>query len=110
MKPDAPRRVLLSGGGVRNGFLWQLVAKQFGGAVERTDAAGVPALARNAAGAAVLAALLCDGVPGNLPLLTGATGGRLLGPHLTRATGGTGRGAPRGWPTRPASTRAPRAA
>ena len=85
-KPDAPRRVLLSGGGVRNGFLWQLVAKQFGGAVERTDAAGVPALGRNAAAAAVLAALLCDGVPGNLPLLTGATGGRLLG-HISPGDG-----------------------
>lgn len=85
-RPDAPRRVLLSGGGMRNGFLWQLVAKQFGGAVERTDAVGVPALARTAAGAAVLAALLCDGVPGNLPLLTGATGGRLLG-HLSPGDG-----------------------
>ncbi|MDY3559643.1 anhydro-N-acetylmuramic acid kinase [Gemmata sp. JC673] len=79
MRPDGPRRVLLTGGGVRNGFLWQLVAKQFAGSVERADAAGVPALARNAAAAAVLAALTCDGVPGNLPLLTGAAGGRLLG-------------------------------
>lgn len=77
-QPDGPRRVLLSGGGVRNGFLWQLVAKQFGG-VERADAAGVPAGSRNAAAAAVLAALTCDGVAGNLPALTGAAGGRLLG-------------------------------
>jgi anhydro-N-acetylmuramic acid kinase len=86
MKPDGPRRVLLTGGGVRNGFLWQLVGKQFGGAVERADAAGVPALARNAAAAAVLAALTCDGVAGNLPLLTGATGGRLLG-HISPGDG-----------------------
>lgn len=74
-----PRRVLLSGGGVRNGFLWQLVAQQFGGTVERADAAGVPALARNAAAAAVLAALACDGVAGSLPVLTGANAGRVLG-------------------------------
>jgi anhydro-N-acetylmuramic acid kinase len=79
MKPDLPRRILFSGGGVRNGFLWQLAAAQFGGSVERSDAVGVPAQSRTAAGAAVLAALICDGVSGNLPVLTGATGGRLLG-------------------------------
>jgi anhydro-N-acetylmuramic acid kinase len=82
MKPEGARRVLLTGGGVRNGFLWQLVAAQFGGGVERADAVGVPALARNAAAAGVLAALTCDGVSGNLPVLTGASGGRLLG-HIT---------------------------
>ncbi len=86
MQPDGPRRVLLAGGGVRNGFLWQLVAQQFGGSVERADVAGVPALARNAAGAAVLAALTCDGVTGNLPVLTGAAGGRLLG-HISPGDG-----------------------
>ena len=37
------------------------------------------ALARHAAAAAVLAGLTCDGVAGNLSLLTGASGGRLLG-------------------------------
>ncbi len=81
-KPDGPCRVLLTGGGVRNGFLWQLVAQQFGGSVERADVTGVPAQARNACAAAVLAALTCDGVSGNLPVLTGASGGRLLG-HIT---------------------------
>ncbi len=86
MKPDGPRRVVLSGGGVRNGFLWQLVAKQFNDGVERTENVGVPALSRNAAAAAVLAALTCDGVAGNLPVLTGATGGRLLG-HICPGDG-----------------------
>jgi anhydro-N-acetylmuramic acid kinase len=82
LKPDVARRVLLTGGGVRNGFLWQLVAKQFSTPVERGDAVGVPALSRNAAAAAALALLTCDGVAGNLPQLTGATGGRLLG-HIS---------------------------
>jgi anhydro-N-acetylmuramic acid kinase len=78
--PASPRQILVTGGGARNGFLWQLVAQQFGGeAIARSDAAGVPALARNAAAAAVLAALTCDGVAGNLSVLTGAAGGRLLG-------------------------------
>ncbi len=86
MKPDSARRVLLTGGGVRNGFLWQLVAKQFSGSVERADAVGVPAQSRNAAAAAVLSALTCDGVAGNLPVLTGATGGRLLG-HICPGDG-----------------------
>ena len=82
-----PRQVLLTGGGVRNGFLWQLVAQQFGGG-DRTQRTrpGVPPLARNAAAAAVLAALTCDGVAGNLPVLTGATGGRLLG-HIAPGDG-----------------------
>ena len=76
----APRQVLVTGGGVRNGFLWQLVAQQFGERRWRAaDEVGVPPLARNAAAAAVLAALTCDGVAGNLSVLTGAAGGRLLG-------------------------------
>jgi anhydro-N-acetylmuramic acid kinase len=73
------RRVLITGGGVRNGFLWQLVAQQFSEGIARSDEAGVAPLARNAAGAALLAALTCDGVAGNLSALTGALGGRLLG-------------------------------
>jgi anhydro-N-acetylmuramic acid kinase len=81
------RRILVTGGGVRNGFLWQLVAQQFGNErIERSDEVGVPSLARNAASAAILAALTCDGVAGNLSSLTGATGGRLLG-HLTPGDG-----------------------
>jgi anhydro-N-acetylmuramic acid kinase len=83
----APRQILVSGGGVRNGFLWQLVSQQFDGeAIARADEAGVPALARNAAGAAILATLTLDGVAGNLSALTGATGGRLLG-HLAPGDG-----------------------
>lgn len=80
LPPGGPRDVLVSGGGVRNGFLWQLLAQQFPGEEpRRTDMAGVPALARHAAAAAVLAALTLDAVDGNLPLVTGAVGGRLLG-------------------------------
>lgn len=89
LKPDGPRRVLLTGGGVRNGFLMQLVAQQLGGTVERADAVGVPALARTATAAALLAALSCDGVSANLPVLTGAGGGRVLG-HIAP-------GDPRNW-------------
>jgi anhydro-N-acetylmuramic acid kinase len=73
-------RVLLSGGGVRNGLLWRLIEHGLGGVtVARTDEAGVPAPAREAVASAVLAALTLDGVPGNLPSATGAAGSRLLG-------------------------------
>lgn len=84
--PAAPRTAHVSGGGGRNGFLRQLLANQFA-APRPLDELGVPATARTAAAAAVLAALLLDGVPANLPLSTGATGGRLLG----RLTPGDGR-------------------
>jgi anhydro-N-acetylmuramic acid kinase len=81
------RHVFVSGGGVRNGFLWQLVVQKLGGrGVDRIDAIGVSPLARNAAAAGVLAALTCDGVTGNLPHLTGAAAGRVLG-HLVPGDG-----------------------
>jgi anhydro-N-acetylmuramic acid kinase len=72
--------VLVSGGGARNGFLWKLLEQQFPGQlVERLDTLGVPAIARTAAAAAVLAGQTLDGVAANLPLVTGAAGGRLVG-------------------------------
>jgi anhydro-N-acetylmuramic acid kinase len=74
------QRVLLSGGGVRNGLLWRLLEQGLAGvSVVRTDEQGVPALAREAVVSAVLAALTLDGEPGNLPGATGAAGPRLLG-------------------------------
>jgi anhydro-N-acetylmuramic acid kinase len=75
-----PVRVLLTGGGVRNGFLRQLLGQQLEGlAIGQIEELGVPASARKAAAAAVLASLTCDGVAGNLAPLTGAAAGRLLG-------------------------------
>jgi anhydro-N-acetylmuramic acid kinase len=73
-------RILVSGGGVRNGLLWRLLEQQLGGlTLERTDAVGIPADARKAMACGVLAALTLDGVPGNVPAATGAAGSRLLG-------------------------------
>jgi anhydro-N-acetylmuramic acid kinase len=75
-----PDRVLLSGGGVRNGLLWHLLAQQFAPLpLERTDRAGVPFDARKAMEFSLLAALTVDGVPANVTTATGATGARLLG-------------------------------
>ncbi|MCS6866265.1 MAG: anhydro-N-acetylmuramic acid kinase [Gemmataceae bacterium] len=79
LEPQVPRRVILTGGGVRNGFLWQLVAQQCGGHVERADSLGLPALGRNATAAAILTAVTSDGIAGNLPALTGASSAQWLG-------------------------------
>jgi anhydro-N-acetylmuramic acid kinase len=74
------QRVLLSGGGVRNGLLWHLLAQQFAGILlEKTDRAGIPCEMRNAVVFGVLAALTVDAVPANVTRATGAVGARLLG-------------------------------
>jgi anhydro-N-acetylmuramic acid kinase len=75
-----PRRVILSGGGTRNGLLWHLLEQQLDGAsLERTDKHGIPTDARKAMTFGILAALTVDGVPANVPSATGAAGSRLLG-------------------------------
>jgi anhydro-N-acetylmuramic acid kinase len=73
-------RVLLSGGGVRNGLLWHLLEQQLAGIpMTRTDEAGTPADLRKPLSTGLLAALTLDGVPANVPSATGAAGSRLLG-------------------------------
>ncbi|SRR6266851_10344842 len=73
-------RVLLSGGGARNGFLWHLLEQQLAPlSIAKTDAVGVPSEVRKPMECGLLAALTVDGVPANLPLATGTAGARLLG-------------------------------
>jgi anhydro-N-acetylmuramic acid kinase len=85
--PGQPvQRVLLSGGGVRNGLLWHLLEQQLGGVpLDRTDRFGIPADARKALAFGTLAALTVDGVAANVPSATGASASRLLG-SLTPGT------------------------
>jgi anhydro-N-acetylmuramic acid kinase len=75
------RRILLTGGGVRNGLLRRLLEERVpsGLRVEVSDTRGVPADAKEAMAAALLGCLTLDGVAGNVPLATGASGERLLG-------------------------------
>src|SRR5207302_8260650 len=62
--PAPPDRVLVSGGGARNGLLWRLLEQQLGPVpMERIDRFGVPAEARKAVAFVVLVALAMDGVP-----------------------------------------------
>jgi anhydro-N-acetylmuramic acid kinase len=84
---QTPDRVLLSGGGVRNGLLWHLLEQRLGGiSLNKTDTFGIPCDVRQAAAAGILAALALDGVPGNVPSATGAAGSRLLGSLTPGAT------------------------
>jgi anhydro-N-acetylmuramic acid kinase len=84
----APVRVLLSGGGVRNGLLWHLLEQQLAGLpVDRTDAVGIPAESRKAIACGVMACLTIDQVPASLPAVTGAAGARMLG-NFTPGTPG----------------------
>ena len=81
-----PHRVLLSGGGVRNGLLLHLLEQQFAGIpLGKTDSFGVPVEARKPLTFGLLAALTVDGVPASVAAATGAGGARLLG-SLTPGT------------------------
>lgn len=78
--PSRPHRVILSGGGVRNGLLLRLLEQLLAPLpLEKLDSHGCPAEARQALGFAGLTLLTLDGVPGNVPSVTGASGPRLLG-------------------------------
>jgi anhydro-N-acetylmuramic acid kinase len=73
-------RVLLSGGGTRNGFLWHLLEQQLAPLpLAKTDEVHIPSEARKPVECGMLAALTVDGVPANLPSATGTAGARLLG-------------------------------
>ncbi len=78
--PTTADRILVSGGGARNGLLWRLLEQQLAPTpMERIDRHGVPTDVRKAIAFAALAAMAMDGVPANVPASTGATGPRLLG-------------------------------
>ncbi len=68
----AVERLIVAGGGVRNGALLAALRAQ-GPSVSLSDEFGVPAQAREAAAMAVLGALCQDGVPITLPQITGCT-------------------------------------
>jgi anhydro-N-acetylmuramic acid kinase len=76
---DGPPHYWLSGGGSRNGLFWRLLEQEIPGVqLHRLDEIGVASQARQAASAAVLAAMAMDGIPASSPGATGAVG-RLLG-------------------------------
>lgn len=86
---ESTRRVWLDGGGTRNGLLMRLLAGQLGEhTVARIDQLGISTEARRAANAAILAALLLDGVFLSVPSVTGQRRNqRLLGRITPSSTG-----------------------
>lgn len=75
---EAPDRILLAGGGVKNAALVRSITDWSSARVEKTDAHGLPAQAREAAEIGVLGALAYDGEPITLSAVTGV-------PHPPRA-------------------------
>ncbi len=72
--------LIVCGGGARNGYLMErLQALLPACRVEPSDAHGLPAQQVEAAAFAWLAQRCLDGLPGNLPAVTGARGARILG-------------------------------
>jgi anhydro-N-acetylmuramic acid kinase len=72
--------VVVTGGGARNAFLMRRLAEALPQCMLTTsDALGVPARALEAMAFAWLAYLTATGRPGNLPVVTGARGPRILG-------------------------------
>ena len=84
--PAGVAKIVLSGRGVRNGFLWNLLEQKLAPIpLEKCDALGLPGEAIRAIGFAGLAARTLDGTPTNWPAITGASGARVLG-QLTPGT------------------------
>lgn len=86
--PAQPARVLVCGGGVHNADLQRRLAQVLGGAgraaghaiaLESTAAHGLDPMHVEAAAFAWLAWRTLNGLPGNLPAVTGARGERVLG-------------------------------
>ncbi len=77
-----PAELLVCGGGALNGqLLHRLQAQLPACAVMSTQARGLPPMQVEAAAFAWLAARHCEGLPGNLPAVTGAAGLRILGAY-----------------------------
>lgn len=79
--------LLVSGGGVRNPVLLRRIAELLPEVdVRPSDAVGVPADDKEAVAFALIGWASANGLPGNVPSCTGASGGRVLG-RLTPAPG-----------------------
>jgi anhydro-N-acetylmuramic acid kinase len=77
---DGPRRLIVGGGGVRNGFVMELLARSLDGVVVgRMDTVGVPADAAEAMAFSLMGRNTLLGIPNQLPQCTGVDEARVLG-------------------------------
>lgn len=75
-----PDELIVSGGGVHNATLMDLIRQPLGSIpIRRTDDLGIPADAKEAVAFALLAAATLDGEPSNVPAATGAKRATVLG-------------------------------
>ena len=78
--PDGPARLIVGGGGVRNGFVMELLSAALDDVVvENMDAAGVPADAAEAMAFSLMGRNTLCGIPNQLPQCTGVEEARILG-------------------------------
>jgi anhydro-N-acetylmuramic acid kinase len=77
---DQQARLFVGGGGIRNGFVMELLAQMLDNvAVESMDAAGVPADAAEAMAFSLMGRNTLCGIPNQLPQCTGVAQARILG-------------------------------
>ena len=77
---EGQARLFVGGGGVRNGFVMELLAQTLGDVVvESMDAAGVPADAAEAMAFSLMGRNTLCGIPNQLPQCTGVAQARVLG-------------------------------
>jgi len=77
---EGQARLLVGGGGVRNGFVMELLAQALGDVVvESMDAGGVPADAAEAMAFSLMGRNTLCGIPNQLPQCTGVPEARILG-------------------------------
>ena len=79
--PRMPDEVILCGGGADNPVLVRMLGEELGAgpAIRRIDEFGIPNKAKEAASFALLGAAALDGVPANVPSVTGARRAVVLG-------------------------------
>jgi anhydro-N-acetylmuramic acid kinase len=77
--PLLPDEVIVSGGGVRNATLMQLLRFEFPPVITTTEELGINGDAKEGMAFALLAAATLDGVPSNVPSVTGAKRAVILG-------------------------------
>jgi len=75
-----PEEIIVSGGGIRNKVLLDMLRQPLGdGAVRTLDEIGIASEAKEAMAFALLGAATLDGLPGNVPAATGARRAVVLG-------------------------------
>ena len=77
--PGAADEIIAAGGGMRNVAIARMLAEETGLPIRSTDELGVPIEAREAMAFALLGAATLDGIPSNVPSVTGAIRPAILG-------------------------------